>query len=84
MIETFDILKISSKQNGYNTSKYAPNFEFPILTHLLWQPMTIKDKQWYTFEVLRVSSNQNGYNTLKHASNSRNPYYYPLKEAWVN
>ena len=29
---TFDVLRLSTTCNGYKTSKYASNFQFPIIT----------------------------------------------------
>ena len=45
---TFSIQKLSTTNNVYKTSKYAPNFKFPIITHWIYgcqeQPMVTKDK----------------------------------------
>ena len=30
---TFDVLRLSTIHNGYESSKYALNFKFPIVTH---------------------------------------------------
>ena len=30
---TFEGLRLSTNYNGYNNSKYALNFKFPIITH---------------------------------------------------
>ena len=30
---TFEVLRLSTNYGGYNTSKYALNFKFPIITH---------------------------------------------------
>ena len=30
---TFEVLRLSDTHKGYNTSKYALNIKFPIITH---------------------------------------------------
>ena len=69
----FEVLGPSMIYNGYNTSKYALNFKFPIITHQIngcqGQPMVTKGKQWLTFEVLKLSTTHNGYNCSKYALN---------------
>ena len=76
---TFEVLRLSSNQKGYDTSKYASNFKF-LYYHLfgMWLLGTTNGKQWWTFEVLRLLSNRNGYSTSKYASSFKFPYYHPL------
>ena len=63
--------------NGYNCSKYAFNFKFPIIIHQIngcyGQPMVTKDKKWWTFEVLGPSMIHNGFNNSKYAFNFKFP-----------
>ena len=61
----------------FNSSKYALNFKFPIITHKIsgcfGQPMVTKGKWWWTFEVLKLSTTHNGYNCSKYALNFKFP-----------
>ena len=74
---TFEVLGASMIYNGFNSSEYALNFKFPIITHWIngcyGQPMVTKDKQWLTFKVLKLSTNYNGYNCSKYALNFKFP-----------
>ena len=74
---TFEIVGPSMIDNGYNCSKYALNFNFPIITHYIngcyGQPMVTKDKQWWRFEVLKLSTTYNGYNCSKYAFDFKFP-----------
>ena len=33
--QTFEVLSLSTNYKGYNCSKYALNFKFPIITHYI-------------------------------------------------
>ena len=70
---TFEVLKLSVNYNRFNSSKYALNFNFSIITYQIngcqGQPMVTKGKQWWTFEVLKLSTTHNGYNCSKYALN---------------
>ena len=52
--------------NRFNSSKYALNFKFPIITHLIsgcyGKPMVTKDKKGLTFKVLGPSMIYNRFN----------------------
>ena len=74
---TFEVSSLSTNYNGYNCSKYALNFKFPIITHYIngckGQPMVTKNKKWWTFEVLSLSTTYNWYNCSKYALNFKFP-----------
>ena len=74
---TFKVLRLLVNYNGSNSSKYALNFKFPIITHLIngyyGQPMVTKGKKWWTFEVLGPSMIYNRFNSSKYTLNFKFP-----------